>query len=477
MSKLRLCIGAFVALTGISALLWGQAVNGSLVGTITDSSGGVVPNAKVTILEVNTNASRDSTTNDSGNYSFTDLPPGTYRVDVEAKGFKHEVRSGIDVLVNQTPRVDMQIQPGAVSETIEVSGEPPALQTDRADTSSQIELAQTANLPIGTNRNFQSLLNLVPGTTPASFQHSQFFNAASSLQTEVNGQMRMGNSYQIEGIDDNERTGLLQILVPPIEAIRVVDVSTSNFEAELGRASGANANVVLKSGTNDLHGGAYEFMRNGALNARNFFDTSIGHLAYNYVGGNIGGAIKKNKLFYFGDYLKIYDHEANSNTGTIPPTPWRTGDFTSANTTIYDPATGNPDGTGRKPFDGNIIPLSRINPISAKIMALVPDPNQQINNTTPSNNYFALLPFTKDTDSFDTKVDFNMSANNRLSGRFSYARPVVFQAPIFGSVAGGFAQGAFQGTSIQKTYSAGINYNRVFTPTLIAEFRVGVAHY
>jgi len=477
MSKLRLCIGAFVALTGISALLWGQAVNGSLVGTITDSSGGVVPNAKVTILEVNTNASRDSTTNDSGNYSFTDLPPGTYRVDVEAKGFKHEVRSGIDVLVNQTPRVDMQIQPGAVSETIEVSGEPPALQTDRADTSSQIELAQTANLPIGTNRNFQSLLNLVPGTTPASFQHSQFFNAASSLQTEVNGQMRMGNSYQIEGIDDNERTGLLQILVPPIEAIRVVDVSTSNFEAELGRASGANANVVLKSGTNDLHGGAYEFMRNSALNARNFFDTSIGHLAYNYVGGNVGGAIKKNKLFYFGDYLKIYDHEANSNTGTIPPTPWRTGDFSAANTTIYDPATGNPDGTGRTPFQGNIIPASRINSISTKIIALVPDPNQQINNTTPSNNYFALLPFTKDTDSFDTKIDFNMSANNRLSGRFSYARPVVFQAPVFGSVAGGFAQGAFQGTSIQKTYSAGINYNRIFSPTLIAEFRVGVAHY
>ena len=135
MSKFRLCAGAFVALTGISALLWGQAVNGSLVGTVTDSSGGVVPNAKITILEVNTGATRNSNTNDSGNYSFTDLPPGTYRVDVEATGFKHEVRSGIDVLVNQTPRVDMQIQPGAVSETIEVSGEPPALQTDRADTS------------------------------------------------------------------------------------------------------------------------------------------------------------------------------------------------------------------------------------------------------------------------------------------------------------------------------------------------------
>jgi hypothetical protein len=474
---LRRLLGAFVALVVISVLAWSQAVNGSMVGTVTDSSGAVIPNAKVTILEVDTGSSRSTDTNDSGNYSFSDLPPGTYRVDLEAKGFKHEIRPRTDVLVNQTPRVDFQVQPGSVSDTIEVTAESPALQTDRADTSSQIEMTQTANLPVGTNRNFQSLLNLVPGTTPASFQHSQFFNAASSLQTEVNGQMRMGNSYQIEGVDDNERTGLLQILVPPIEAIRIVDVSTSNFEAELGRASGANANVVLKSGTNNLHGAVYEFMRNSALNARNFFDASVGHLAYNYIGGNAGGAIKKNKLFFFGDYLKIFDHEANSNTGTIPPTPWRTGDFSSASTVIYDPATGNPDGTNRTPFIGNIIPANRINSISAKIIGLVPNPNQQINNTTPSNNYFALLPFTKDTDSFDTKIDFNMSEKNRLSGRFSFARPVVFQAPIFGDVAGGFAQGAFQGQSIQKTYSTGINYNRVFSNTLIAEFRAGVAHY
>src|SRR5439155_4274256 len=126
-------------------------------------------------------------------------------------------------------RVDMQLQTGNVSESIEVTDIPPALQTDRADIGRKIETAQTENLPVGTNRNFQNLLNLVPGTTRATFQHSQFFNASSSLQTEVNGQMRMGNNYQIEGIDDNERTGLLQVLVPRIEAIQTVDVSTSNF--------------------------------------------------------------------------------------------------------------------------------------------------------------------------------------------------------------------------------------------------------
>ncbi len=458
-------------------LAYGQAVSGTMVGTISDSSGASVPNAKITITEVNTGTIRTANTNESGNYSFADLPPGKYKVSIEMTGFKREERSDVDVLVNTTRRIDMALQPGAVSETVEVTGAPPMLQTDRADTSSSIETAQMANLPVGTQRNFQSFLNLVPGTTPASFQHSQFFNAASSLQTEVNGQMRQGNSYQIEGIDDNERTGLLQILVPPIEAIQTVDVSTSNFEAELGRASGANTNVILKSGSNQFHGGAYEFLRNNDLNARNFFDTSLGHLAYNYFGGNIGGAIRKNKLFFFGDYLKVMDHEANSNTGTIPPTPWRTGDFSAANTVIYDPATGNADGTNRTPFAGNVIPASRINPISAKIIGLIPDPNQAINNTSPNNNYFALLPYTKDTDSFDYKMDWNMSDKGRFSGRMSYARPVVFQAPIFGDTAGGWAQSAFQGTAVQKTYSTGINYDRIVSPTLVGEFRVGVAHY
>src|SRR5262249_15925899 len=150
--------------------------------------------------------------------------------------------------------------------------------------------------------------------------------------TEVNGQLRQGNNYQIEGIDDNERTGLLQILVPPLEAIQTVDVSTSNFDAELGRASGAVTNVILKSGTNNYHGSLYEFHRNSAFNARNFFDTAVGHLAYNYLGGNFGGPIKKNKLFFFADYLKVFDHEANTNRISIPTVGLRNGDLNVAST-------------------------------------------------------------------------------------------------------------------------------------------------
>jgi len=465
----------FLAVFIVSAA-YSQAVNATLLGTVTDITGGVIAGAKVTITEINTGAVRDGQTNESGNYTFPDLAPGQYTIGVEQAGFKKETRKDITLIVNSSTRVDLQLTPGNVTETIEVTGAPPLLQTDRADTGAKIETIQTASLPLGTQRNYQALLNLVPGTTRATFQHSQFFNASSSLQTEVNGQMRQGNSYQVEGIDNNERTGLLQIIVPPLEAIQAVDVSTSNFEAELGRASGANTNVMLKSGANELHGAAYEFLRNSAMNARNFFDASVGHLAYNYFGGNAGGAIKKNKLFFFGDYLRVTDHEANTNLGTIPPSSWRTGNLSAGLTTVYDPATGNPDGTNRTPFGGNIIPANRISPIAAKILNLVPAPNQASSESAPSNNYFGLLPFTKDTNSFDVKIDDAHSDKGRLSGRFSYSRPVTYQAPIFG-LAGGFAQGAFQGTSIQKTYSTGINYNRIFSPTLIGEFRVGVAHY
>ena len=257
------------------------------------------------------------------------------------------------------------MQPGDVSESVEVTAGTPQLQTDRADVETKIDTIQTANLPTGTNRNFQSLLNLVPGTTRATFQHSQFFNAASSLQTEVNGQPRMGNNYQIEGIDDNERTGLLQINVPPIEAIQTVDASTSNFDAELGRATGAVVNVQLKSGTNQFHGAAYEFLRNSDLNARNFFDPAVGALHYNYFGGNIGGPIKKNKLFFFADFLRVSDHEANTNLLTIPTPPaahWRSERVLDNHLRSCDrqPGRHGPHAVSRI----TRFPRTRLNPIS-----------------------------------------------------------------------------------------------------------------
>ncbi|MGI8989075.1 MAG: TonB-dependent receptor domain-containing protein [Bryobacteraceae bacterium] len=467
---------AILALAFIFACpVFGQAVNGSLVGTVTDIGGGSIANAPVAATEQNTGITRSGTTNESGNYTFSDLAPGTYRVSVEQPGFRKAVKDKIDVLVNTTIRADLQLSPGNVTETVEVSASAAILQTDRSDTGRKIETRQVADLPLGFNRNFQGLLNLVPGTTKAFRPHSEFFNAQDSLATQVNGNSRLSNNVQFEGIDDNERTGLLTVLIPPVEAIQTVDVTTGNYEAELGRAGGAVTNVLLKSGTNQIHGAAYEINRVSKLSSRGFFDNSKAQGTYNYFGANVGGPIIKNRTFFFGDVLRTTDHRSNTNKYQIPTAAERNGDLgaTLSKGQVYDPATGNPDGTGRQPFPGNVIPASRINPISARILNLVPLPNLP----GETNNFFQLTPFHKDAMSYDVKVDHNQTENDRIAVRYSYQRPVVYDAPSFGNSVGGPRGGGFAGTGIQVTHSGAINYDRIFSPTLLAEFRAGVNRY
>ncbi len=493
---LRHVIGfVFVLLTICAAQVgMAQAVNGTLLGTVTDSTGAIVPGANVTATMTTTGATRVTTTNESGNYTFPDSQPGLYTIAINAKGFKKAEQQNINLLSNSTARINTVLQPGDVSETVVVTTAPPVLQTDRADISTKIEAKSVTELPLTTGRNFQSLLNLVPGTAPAVFQHSQFFNAQNSLQTEANGMPRQGNLYQIEGIDDDERTGLLQILIPPAEAIQSVDISTNNFEAELGRAIGAVTNVTLKSGSNRFHGSVFEFIQNNYVNARSYFGPPLGHLSYNYFGGSIGGPIKKDKLFFFFDYLRTDDRESIGSTFTIPDSRYYTAnssgniDLSAAivgnKGQIYDPATG--DGTTanpRSPFVNNQIPLSRVNPVSLAILKGLNaaaakygtlDSTKPLSG--PTNNYTTNPPFTKAQNNYDAKVDFTPSDKNHLSGRFSFQHTTIFQAPAFGSFLGGPAGGGFQANGTQNSYSTGANYNRVFSPSFITEARVGVAH-
>jgi hypothetical protein len=463
----------------IPSAAFSQAVNGAIVGTVTDASGGTAANAHVTLTEVNTRIVHTAVTNTDGNYSFLEMPPGSYTVTVELPGFRKQVKTGVILEANTSPRVDISLQPGDVNQTIEVTASSAVLQTERADTGRSISETTIEELPLGVNRNFQSLLELTPGTSESTYQHSQFYNAVSSLQANVNGQPRMGNNYQIEGIDNNERTGLLQVLISPAEAIQSVSISTTNHDPELGRATGAVTNVMIKSGTNSFHGSAYEFLQNSAFDARSYFNPSVGHLVYNYAGGNLGGPIKHDRIFFFANYLRTMDHEANTNQTNIPSNPFRVGDLSGdPSHQVYDPTTGTQDGTGqnRVPFSGNIIPLSRINPVATKILSYIPPTNEPFSPTSQTNDYFALLPASKTTDQLDSKVDWNVSDKDRVAARFSFQRPVVFQAPEFGD-AGGPAQGAFEATGTQKTYSAGINYNRNISPTLLTEFRIGLSHY
>jgi hypothetical protein len=486
MRNLRTILSVFALAMLCAGASFAQAVSASITGTITDASSAVVANAKVTITEMNTNVAHTVMSNESGNFNLLNIPPGRYEIAVEIAGFKKEVKSNIDVVVDSTARVDIQLSPGNVTETVEVSAEAPVLKADRADVTTNISQTQVEDLPIGMNRNFQNLLTLVPGTTDPTEQHSQFFNASSSLQMNTNGQFRMANNYQIEGIDNNERTGLLQILISPADAIQQVDVSTGNHDLELGRGTGAVVNVQIKSGTNQIHGGASEYFQNSAMDARLFFSPSVGHVAYNQVNGYVGGPIKKNKLFFFGLYQRTMDHEANTNTVTIPTLMERTGNLSNAanggvsEDTIYDPATGDPaTGAGRTPFPNNTIPANRINPVSAAIFNILPAPNQPITtaSATPTNDYFALLPFTKTTDHLDSKVDWQINEKNRFSVRFSFEKPVTFQAPLFGDYGGDDSSGGFEGTGVQRTFSTGINWDRSVAPSLFTQFRFGVAYY
>ncbi len=466
---------AAAALTLAAGSLFAQAVTGSLVGTVTDSTGAVTPNAKVTLTEVQTGISRVTNTNQSGNYSFTNLSAGPYRVEVELAGFRKAVRNGNDVLVNSTVRADIELQTGQVNESIDVTAEAAVLQTDRSDTGRKIETRMLADMPLTYNRNFQSLVNLVPGAIRAFRPHSEFFNAQDSLATRVNGQSRLSNNVQLEGVDNNQRTGLLTALIPPIEALQAVDITTSNYEAELGRAGGAVMNVNFKSGTNQLHGSVFEFNRLSRFGARSFFATKKPVTTYNQFGFTIGGPIFKNKTFFFGDYQGLRDRRGDIHRATIPSLDYRRGDLSklangNAAPQIYDPATGNTDGTGRLPLAGNLVPANRISPISTKLLAFLPGPN-----LVGSTNFETSTTRVKNGDSFDIKLDHNLNDSNKVAVRHSYQRPKIYDPPLYGVAGGGFRD--FAGTGIQESHNAQVNFTHIFTPTIISELRVGFMYY
>ncbi len=292
--------------------------------------------------------------------------------------------------------------------------------------------------------------------------HSDFFNAQDSLSANVNGQSRLANNVQIEGIDDNHRTGLLTTLIPSAEAIETVNISTSAYDAEFGRAGGAITNVTLKSGTNALKGSAFAFGNNEKTNAPGYFTHTAPPGDYLQSGFTLGGPIRRDKLFFFGDYQHIRDNAGRTTRAVIPPSAYRTGDFSASPTKIYDPLTGNADGTGRTPFPNNIIPADRISPIARAILANLPQPNVAAAAGQP--NYQIDYARLKTTDSFDTKFNWQLSQRDQISARFSFLRPKLVDPAEFGPF-GGSKQGSpsgngFSGTGTDTTYSTGLNYTR-----------------
>jgi hypothetical protein len=464
-------LGVFVVF--IPAALHAQAVKGALLGNITDQGGLAVPGATVTITETSTNISYNTTTNESGYYIFSNLKDGTYKVIAELTGFKKVMRDEVLVPVNTTMRVDLKMEVGAIEESITVVGASPLLQTDRADTGRIIESIHLQEVPLGFNRNFQGMWQVLPGALRMQRPHSEFFNAQDSLSTNVNGQSRLANNVQIEGIDDNHRTGLLTTLIPSAEAIETVNMSTSAYDAEFGRAGGVITNVTLRSGTNTYKGSIFVFGNNEKTNSPGYFSHSAPPTDYLQSGFTLGGPMRRNKLFFFGDYQHTYDHAGRTQRATIPPMAFRTGDFSAAATKIYDPLTGNADGTGRTQFANNIIPADRISPIAKAILANIPAPN--VAGAIGQTNFQQDFVRVKNTDSFDTKFNLQLTQTDQVSARFSFLRPSQTDPPVFG-IYGGGGKG-FAGTGTDTTYSTGINYTKTWSNTLVMEARGGMNYF
>jgi hypothetical protein len=475
-------VASLLIATLLPSIAAAQAIRGTLLGTVTDQTGGALPGVTVVITEQGTNVLRDTVTNETGNYTFPNLVDGVYTVKAELSGFKTILRKDVRVAVNTAIRVDLSLEVGAMEETVTVTSEVPLLQTDRTDTGRMIESVQVTAMPLGFNRNFQGLLVTVPGASRPYKPHSEFFNSQDSLATEVNGQSRLANNVQIEGVDNNQRTGLLTVLIPPAEAIDQVSVSTSNYDAEFGRAAGAVTSVTLKSGTNQFKGSGFWFFNTEATNslpASTYFSSvrTKPDSSYNQVGFTLGGPIKQNKMFFFGDYQYTRDILGSVQRYVVPTAEFRRGDFSAAPTLVYDPATGDAAGNNRTPFPGNQIPAGRISQIAARLINQIPLPNLT-GVALGQPNYQVNSQREKLGHSFDVKLTWAVSQNDQLSYRLSYQRPEVVQEPAEGyDIWGGPLGGGFMATGITNMYSSAVNWTKTLSNTFILESRGGFSYY
>src|ERR1700736_3764730 len=385
-----------------------QVVTATLTGSVTDSSGASVPNATVKVTEQSTGIVRSTNTSVDGVYNVPYLNPGAYRMEVEAIGFKKYSQENVRLDVSTTARQDVTLTPGSASETVTVTAESPALQTDRAEVARNFSTQAVAELPVA-NRNFQALAGLVAGVSPPVQNFTTSEDPQGTTFFNANGQGNSSNNTIVDGVDNTNPTLGLSIYLPSPEVVEEVHVSTSNYSAEFGRVGGAVVNATTKSGTNMLHGSLWEFNRVRALAARDFFNkdtqTKPGYTR-NEFGAALGGPIIKDKMFFFGAYQGRYLRQSSTSTNTVPASSaWFTGDFSSVpGLALYDPNTGNLNGTGRQPFSNNIIPQNRISPIAQQLLKYFPQPNVAGAGGI-LNNYVLNVPFSYNGNSYDARVD------------------------------------------------------------------------
>ncbi len=468
---------ALALIAGITPTLKAQVLYGSIVGTVRDATGAVVPGANVTVTETGTNDSRSALTNENGGYTLSTVRSGDYKVTISKEGFKLYSLTHIPVGVNSVVRVDAALQVGVLTETVQVSGQSAPLQTDKVDVHLEFSSKQIEELPQAT-RQFGGLVALVPGATPMTTMTGGFNNPSKPLQVSVNGTSSNGSNTLIDGISaTNPWIQFVSMYAPSVEALESVNFVTATSGADVGMTNGVSMNLQTKSGTNQIHGSAYEYHINSAFQSRAFFlpaSQGIPKQVNNDYGATVGGPIRKNKLFFFGSYERDALRQGSAKFQTIPTAAIRSGNMSASPATIYDPGTGTYDASGipsgRTPFPLNIIPSGRISPVAAKMVALLPDPNANLSAAQPSNNFYVNTPLSNTLTHFDTKADWVFSDRLKINGRFGHMPFDVTQPAVFGPILGGAAAPQFQ-TGYANAFAIAATF--IATPTFVADFNFG----
>jgi Carboxypeptidase regulatory-like domain len=537
LSNARLCVLLAIScfLTVVPALR-AQVDTGAILGTVRDQSGAVIPGANVTVTNINTSFSLTAHTDARGAYIFTPLMIGTYKVQAGFQGFQTVIRQPISVSIQQQAVVDFTLNPGRVTQQVEVSGNAPLLQTQNASRGGVIGARQINNLPLN-GRNFTLLAQLVPGTTTIAQESRGLIQSGSFI---ANGVDVLFNNYLLDGLDNNNNTvdflnGAAFAVLPPPDAIQEFKIQTSNFNAEFGRAGGAVLNATVKSGTNQLHGDAWEFVRNDKLDAADYFlnagNQSKGEFRRNQFGFTLGGPVViphvyngRNKTFFFGDYSATRIRQGQPFVSTVPTANERgTGytDLTDLITgqsgtvpndilgrsiptgTVFDPATTRPVTAGtvdpvtgltatRNGYAGDPFYLSScgsvagVTDFTTQVACLnqLPAGRLDLNaikllNLFPApnqsglfNNYVSNPVKMDDTNAFDVRVDQNFSERDQMFERTSFAsEPTVLPTPCPGLAACG--QSFAEGTQSNKNFSTVLSETHTFSPSMVNEFRLG----
>jgi Carboxypeptidase regulatory-like domain len=448
-----------------------QQETATITGHVSDASGAGVSKATVTVTNVETNISTRTETDERGFYVIPSLRPGAYTVTAEGTGFPKTVRSGVTLQVAQVARIDLTLPTGQLSETVEVVGSTPLLDTQTSSRGSVIDQKKIVELPLN-GRDYNQLALLSPGVLPGTPRLASV-NFKGVLN--VNGNRTFNNVFLLDGVDNisysnSFRGENVQLVQPSIEALQEFKIQTNAYSAEFGRSSGAVVNATIRSGSNSIRGSVYEFLRNDALDANNFFSNALGspkpRRDRNQFGAAMGGPIVRNKTFWFADYEGLRDLEGRPRTRQVPTAAEKAGLFSSA---VVDPfAAGRPE-FSRNAQGQWVIPRDRWDPVGAAIVALIPDPN------VPGSTIYASTPVT-DTrqDQFDVRIDHQFSSSVTFFGRYSFVDTLTFRpAPLPGLGEGSFND-AF-GSNDNRSQGLALGLTWIFSPTLVGDVRFGYA--